>query len=255
MEEVESEKGGDGVRAVDRALEILQAFGAGDRELTVAELLTRVDLRRPTLYRLLYTLEKGGFLSSNGDPQRFRLGPAIGQLAWAWTSSFDLSDVARPLLSSLWEDTGETVALFIPHGSRRICISELPSPQPLSFKRGIGYSERIVRGASGRALLAWMAPTEVQITRYCEGLEVDISTLMAQLEQARDLGYAVSHDELIKGAVAIAAPFFDHTGNVAGSIGIFGPGVRLDQAHIEQIAAKLRTSASALSSLLGYKAE
>ena len=251
MDEVEKEKGADGVRAVDRALDILLAFGASDRELTVAELLKRVDLSRPTLYRLLYTLEKSGFLTSNGEPQRFRLGPAVGQLSWAWTSSFDLSQVAQPVLRSLWEATGETVALFIPHGATRVCIAELPSPQPLSFKRGVGYSERIVRGASGRALLAWMNASDEQLERYCEGLDVQLSALTALLKEAKEQGYAVSHDELIKGAVAIAVPFFDHTGQVAGSIAIFGPGVRLDSARIEQIALLLQEHAASLSKLLG----
>lgn len=251
MDEVEKEKGADGVRAVDRALDILLAFGASDRELTVAELLKRVDLSRPTLYRLLYTLEKSGFLTSNGEPQRFRLGPAVGQLSWAWTSSFDLSQVAQPVLRSLWEATGETVALFIPHGATRVCIAELPSPQPLSFKRGVGYSERIVRGASGRALLAWMNASDEQLERYCEGLDVRLSALTALLREAKEQGYAVSHDELIKGAVAIAVPFFDHTGQVAGSIAIFGPGVRLDSARIEQIALLLQEHAASLSKLLG----
>ena len=48
---MEAEKNQDSVRAVDRALDILLAFRPGDEALTVAELLKRVDLSRPTLYR------------------------------------------------------------------------------------------------------------------------------------------------------------------------------------------------------------
>eukprot|EP01034_Spumella_vulgaris_P046805 gene46805-58371_t len=47
----------DNVRAVGRALEILMAFSEDAPELSAGELLKRVDLSRPTLYRLLYTLE------------------------------------------------------------------------------------------------------------------------------------------------------------------------------------------------------
>ena len=54
------EKPGEGVRAVDRALDILLAFRAGDRQLSASELLRRIDLSRPTLYRLLRTLELRG---------------------------------------------------------------------------------------------------------------------------------------------------------------------------------------------------
>jgi len=257
MEEVEKEKGGgEGVRAVERALDILLAFGAGDRELTVAELLKRVDLSRPTLYRLLYTLEGNGFLTASGDPQRFRLGPSVGSLARAWTSSFeDLAEIAQPVLRKLWEETGETVALFVPDGATRLCIAEIPSPQPLSFKRGVGYSEKIVRGASGRALLAWMNPSVDQLRKYGDGMKLNLSDLQTQLAAVRKQGYAESHDELIVGAAAIAAPFFDQNENLAGSIAIFGPSARLDSNRMKELVATLWQHTASLSALLGSTAD
>ena len=74
-DQAHDEKAGDSVRAVDRALDILLAFQPHDDALTVSELLRRVDLSRPTLYRLLRTLQQKQFLIASGDPQRFRLGP------------------------------------------------------------------------------------------------------------------------------------------------------------------------------------
>ena len=70
-----STSSGDGVRAVERALDILKAFSVNEHELSAAQLLERVPLSRPTLYRLLQTLVHSGFVVSSGDPQRFRLGP------------------------------------------------------------------------------------------------------------------------------------------------------------------------------------
>ena len=92
----------ENVRAVGRALEILLAFTAQDFELSAGELLKRVDLSRPTLYRLVYTLKEQGFLVSIGDPQRFRLGPAVAKLAHVWTSSLNLATIAEPVLRRLW---------------------------------------------------------------------------------------------------------------------------------------------------------
>ena len=89
----------ENVRAVARALDILLAFSEGDPELSPAELLKRVDLSRPTLYRLLYTLEESGFLVSVGEPQRFRLGPAVARLAHVWKSTLDLKTVAEPVMA------------------------------------------------------------------------------------------------------------------------------------------------------------
>ena len=148
------ERASESVRAVDRALDILLAFRGADDGLSVADLLKRVDLSRPTLYRLLHTLEAKGFVTSSGEPQRFRLGPSVAQLAHLWNSGLNLADIAEPAMKRVWEETKETVALFVPEGLMRLCVKEIPSPHPLSFRRGAGYRERLVLGASGRSILA-----------------------------------------------------------------------------------------------------
>ena len=65
------------------------------------------------------------------------------------------------------------------------------------------------------------------------------------------MGYATSRDELIQGAVAVAAPFFGANGRVLGSLAVFGPSVRLNQERIDAIAAQLVAGASELSRSLG----
>lgn len=250
---MENEKGLDSVRAVDRALEILSAWQPGDEGLTVAELLKRVKLSRPTLYRLLATLEQNHFLVSSGDPQRFRLGSSVARLAHVWRASLSIHTVAEPMLSRLWDATGETVALFVPEGVYRLCVEELPSAQPLSFKRGVGYRERLVLGASGRCILANMPLSPESLATYAAGIDMDVKGYPAVLAGVRTLGYAMSRDELINGAVAVAAPFFDGSDKVAGSICIFGPGVRLDEADVARFGGLLMTEAAALSQELGQR--
>ncbi|AGU49363.1 transcriptional regulator, IclR family [Variovorax paradoxus B4] len=247
----ETEKG-DNVRAVGRALEILLAFTPQDYELSAAELLKRVDLSRPTLYRLLYTLQEHGFLASVGEPQRFRLGPAVAKLAHVWTAGIDLASIAEPVLRRIWQETSESVSLYVPRGELRTCIAELPSPHPLSFRRGVGYTEKIVRGATGRAILAFLDLSSQEIRKYVQGSGVQIKELDAELAQTRKRGYATSRSELIEGAVAVAAPFFDRSGRVAGSMGVYGPEVRLNATRQQQIARLLIDESAKLSEALGF---
>ncbi|MDB5732665.1 MAG: IclR family transcriptional regulator [Variovorax sp.] len=247
----ESEKLNDSVRAVDRALEILLAFTPTDNELSAGELLKRVDLSRPTLYRLLYTLEQSGFVVSTGEPQRFRLGPAVARLAHVWTSTQDIGAIAQPMMQRLREQTGETVALFVPQGMYRVCVAELASSQPLSFKRGVGYSERIAVGASGRAILAHTVLEDGELARYAAGLKIDLEGYPKELEAIRKRGYATSRNELLQGAVAIAAPYFNGAAQVAGSIAVFGPSARMHAAEVEAFGKLLVEEARALSRALG----
>jgi IclR family acetate operon transcriptional repressor len=254
LEEIGSEKGEKAqvsVRAVERALDILLAFKPQDDALSVAELLDRVDLSRPTLYRLLRTLRGKQFLVSSGDPQRFRLGPAVAQLAHVWTEGLDLSSVAEPMMRKVWDDTGETVALFVPEGAFRLCIAEMPSIQALSFKRGMGYRERLVVGASGKAILAHIPDLPHKLDSYAVGVQIDPKKYSRELALIKDRGYAISKNELIQGAVAVSAPFFTGAGEVAGSLSVFGPSVRLSDAQIAKFGKLLVREAREISQVLG----
>lgn len=250
---MEEKKAHESVRAVERALEILLAFRPGDKSLTVAELLTRVNLSRPTLYRLLNTLEQAGFLASSGEPQRFHLGSSVAQLAHVWLSDHRIAELAQPVLRSLWEATSETVALFVPDDTYRLCVAELESNQPLSFRRGIGYREKLVRGASGRTILSQMRLTREELRRYLVDPEQDIEAVMSDIERIRVMGFGTSHHELIEGAVAVAVPFFNGANQVAGSICIFGPSVRVTEQRVEQFAELLKQASARLSRLLGQQ--
>jgi DNA-binding IclR family transcriptional regulator len=252
---MKNEKQQDGVRAVDRALDILLAFRPEDQRLTVAELLKRVDLSRPTLYRMLGTLERNGFLISSGDPQQFRLGRSVARLAYVWTASHNIADIARPALHRLWGATGETVGLFVQEGIHRVCVAELDSPQPLSFRRGVGHREKLILGASGRIILAFMDMTQNELKLYAEGVKLDLDSYQAELERVRKQGYAVSRHELIEGAVAVAAPFFNGADIVAGSMCIFGPSVRMTATRVKNCGALLTQETALLSQSLGKKAD
>lgn len=241
---VQEEQAGDSVRAVDRALDILLAFKPEDDALTVSDLIRRVDLSRPTLYRLLRTLQRKQFLIASGDPQRFRLGPAIAQLSHVWTAGLDLGTAAEPMMRRLRDETGETVALFVPEGAFRLCIAEMPSNQALSFRRGVGYRERLAVGASGKVILAHMPPPLPKV-------DVEPRKYARELALIREHGFAISRSELIQGAVAVSAPFFDGTGRVAGSLSVFGPSARLGPSEVAKFGKLLLREAQEISQLLG----
>jgi DNA-binding IclR family transcriptional regulator len=248
-DETSDDKAQGSVRAVDRALDILLAFRPEDDALTVGELLKRVDLSRATLYRLIHTLELKQFLIASGDPQRLRLGPSVAQLAHAWGARLDLGAVAEPMMRKVWHETGETVALFVHEGAYRVCIAEMPSAHALSYRRGVGYREKLALGASGRAILAQMGDAAHQAGT--PELKSDIKKYRREFVLIRDRGYAISKNELIQGAVAVAAPFFNGAGRVSGAMGVFGPTARLSDAQIAKFGKLLAREAAQFSKALG----
>ena len=91
----------------------------------------------------------------------------------------------------------------------------------------------------------------IDLDAYAAGLKVDLKKCRAELAKIRQRGFAVSRDELIEGAVAIAAPIFDGSSRVAGSLGIFGPTVRWPEARVEAFGKLLVDEAVSVSSALG----
>lgn len=239
------------VRSVLRACAILSAFHHDDPYLTAAQLIERTGLSRPTLYRLLATLKQADFVASEGEPLKFRLGPAIAGLAVSWHSTFDFVETAQPFLRTLWENTRETVVLFCKEGSMRVCVAQIASPQPLSFRREVGFRDLLVRGATGRAILAFLAEGSVDLSKEAAQIDWTADALALDLRQVRQAGYAFSASELISGAVAIAAPLLRSGGEVMGSIGVLAPAARMAEDQITQNAWMLAETCVALSVALG----
>lgn len=239
------------VRAVDRAIEILKCFSVEKPSMSVVEIQKKVRLSRPTLYRLLHTLTEKGLVRADGEPQRFSLDYCVAQLGHVWMSALDVTAAARPIVARLREQTSETSALYIRRGDLRACVLEMTSQHILSITQGVALVDHVSRGASGKAILAFMSEELATAAMQSLPQGTDKKRLIEDLAKIRKNGFALSRGELVVGAVAIAAPFFDRTGRVAGSIRVAAPQARVNEDWISRSARLLVISASELSVALG----
>jgi len=249
----EAENGAAGVRAVDRAIAILQCFTPDQPALSVIEIQKRVGLSRPTLYRLLQTLAQRDLIQAEGDPQRFRLSHGVMKLSHVWLRGLDVVAIARGIVEGLRDATGETAALFKLQEDRGICILECESRHVLSISRGVGDSLTLTRGSTGKAMLAFMDPQ-----RRAEFLSsIPKNAERARLEEglrfAQRHGYATSRGEIFVGAVAVSAPYFDHRGQIIGSVGLYGPNARIDEQKLLEYSKLVRQAGQRISVLLGFQ--
>lgn len=240
------------VRAVERAADILMCMARNGPTLSVTDLQRMLGLSRPTLYRLLLTLEGRGLVRSFGDPQRFELGHATIELGHAALDRIDVAKVGEVYLRPLWEATGETVALFALTTPRaKTCLREIQSSQPLVYTRGAGFTEPVTVGASGKAILAFREASAIKAA--LDAYEGDREALRRELAGIHGRRYHISTGEIIEGATAIAAPLFGGDGEVVGSVSVFGPEVRLKGPQLEKCVRDVCDAATAISAALGYR--
>ena len=138
-----------GVGVIDKGVVILGALAR--TPLDLAALQDETGLPRATAHRLAVALELHGLVRR--DPQgRFCLGFELIRLGRAAEDQFPLADLARPILTSLRDATGESVQLYVPEGESRRCVVSLESTHGLRWIVPQGALLPMDRGSAGRVL-------------------------------------------------------------------------------------------------------
>ena len=204
----------------------------------------------------MQTLQRQGLVRGSGEPLRYTLDHKVLTLADAWLAQIDIVRCAEEALADLWARTDETVVLNIPiQGGTRLTIKELRSKQPLSLGLGIGYAAPLTEGASGRSMLAFFSPDQIDGVLRGVADAHKREAVRADLERIVERGYSLTIGQRITGAIAIAAPVFDHSGEVVASLCLFGPEARLTEDLRARYISLVVNSAAQVSTLMGFRGQ
>lgn len=249
-----------GPRAILRVPEVLMAVAGKRGGSTLAELAQQLKLPKTSLHRLLHTLEAGGFLIRQAGlytpgPESFRLARLIGQAAPA----ADFPACARPVLEELAKATGETAMLCVLSERRTesIYVDVIESEAPLRFAVRVGNRRPLFSVATGKAMLAFLAPEEQ--TRYlaqAEFLQFTPETtgpdeMPGVLAAARRDAVVFDRNGIVDGASGVASPAFDREGQVFCAVSVAGPTDRVT-LHRPRLEALVRQAGERVSRILGY---
>ena len=89
------------VRALAKGLAMLSLFDAERREWTLDEMVAELKLPRMTGYRMARTLQSAGYLVTDPQSGRYRLGPALIASTYLSEGYAELVAIARPYLETL----------------------------------------------------------------------------------------------------------------------------------------------------------
>lgn len=235
------------VRAVERALQILNCFAKGKSSYTLMELAREISLSPSTTLRLIGTLENNNYLYRDEESLRYYLGFKLARISGVSYANLDVCRVARPFLKKLNELFDESVGLYIVNKNRRVCVERVESNQMLRRVVQVGDRQPLTRGASGRVLLSFLREDKIRML-----LEEDPYTSLNDLRQVREQRYAVSHGEREAGIVSVAAPIFDARGLVAAALFITGPSSRIDADCERRFIQCITEYAGKISEQMGY---
>jgi len=238
------------VQAVERSIDILASLAGGPRNLT--EIARVTNLSKATAFRLLASLGHRSLVVKDSSTNQYMLGPGCLQLLEGVMSGLGaVAASGRSILQRLVQETGETVTIHIKLGNQRVCIEEIPSPQPIRYTSSVGATAPLHVGAAGKVLMAFM--DEAERTKALRGLSleamkpdtiVDRDALVPELHLVRRQGYATSQGERIPGAAAISVPV--QAGDMHAVLSILGPESRLPKRRLLELLPVLRKAAAEL---------
>ena len=241
------------IRSVARAVNTLVCLSNGVN--TVTDIANCCKLTKPTVYRLLKTLEEMLMVTQDPATHLYYLGPLINQIASDPLANHHyLITCALEELRRLWDFSGETVELNIMVGLQYIRLHEIPSRFELKVVAGPDPVGPVFVGATAKVLLSQLDDEElkvalgnIRISRVTEHSVTDERELIAQSKKIRQQGYATSYGERIPGALCISAPIKNYIWPVA--LSLVGPESRLNP-HLDQTLQEVLVSANRIANTI-----
>src|SRR5690242_3288667 len=175
---------------VGRALQMLDAFSAERRALSLSEIARLADMPLSTVHRLMRELCAWGAVE-RGEDGLFRIGLRLWELGSLAPRGQGLREVALPFLEDLSQITKENVQLAVREGSETVFIERIAGTSAVPVLTRVGGRFALTATGVGLVLLAH-APAEVQedvlaapIERYTPETVTDPDRLRHMLADVR----------------------------------------------------------------------
>lgn len=218
------------VGAVRKTLKIVDALWKLE-EAGVTELSEYLGFSKSTVYVHLVTLERDGFVVA--EDGIYQLGLRFLNLGESVKRRQPLYEAADPVIAELAAETGEQAFCMVEQHGLATVICASAGERAVNTNVRVGTHTFMHASSAGKAILAHLPDERVaeildrwELRRFTENTITDRETLFAQLEEGRESGYFVSHEEYRHGVATIGAPVLGED-RVFGSVTIFGPATRI----------------------------
>lgn len=246
----------DFIESLDRGLRVLEVFSSSQQPMTLSDLAKAADLPRATARRILFTLERAGFVTTDG--KLFRLMPRVLVLASSYLASNHVVSVLQPALDKLSSDAQEISSMAILDGNDVVFIARASPTRIFSAGIDIGYRLPAFCTSVGRVLLSRLSDDELaatldrmEFTALTPFTVTDEKKLLKAIIADRAKGYSLVDREAEPGFRSVSVPVRRYDGAIVAAINM---GAHVDRVSaeemIERFLPRLQETAASVKSLL-----
>jgi DNA-binding IclR family transcriptional regulator len=243
------------LRAIARALDVLDCFTDESPELNLKEISSAIQLPESSLFRILLTLQGKGYLVQNADGA-YCLAPKLlfGKI---YERAERLRVILRPFLQQLVGRFDETASLAYLYGDRIQALDTIESFHEFRMTNKPGRVLPPHCSSLGKAIAAFQEPTAANrllesygLYRRTENTLTERQAVLAEFAEIRERGYAVDREESVLGGVCIGAAIRADGWHVVSALSVSTPLVRMTPEREQEITqAVLETARAAALAL------
>jgi len=250
------ERATDFVESLDRGLRLLHCFAASPEPMSLSDLARAADLPRATARRILFTLERAGYVTSDG--KLFTLTPHVLTLAASYLRSSPIVSVLQPVLDRIATDAHEICSLAVLDRDDAVFIARSSPTRMFSAGIDVGYRLPAFCTSVGRVMLGRLSDQELVTLlrampreRLTPQTVIDPKALLAAIKSDREKGYSLVDREAEPHFRSISVPVRRYDNVIIGAINIGGHVDRVStEEMIERFLPLLREGAESVRSRL-----
>ncbi len=240
------------VRSVEKAMNLLMTFDAGNRRQSLSQLAERSQTDLSTAQRFAHTLESLGLLRKDKATRLYELTPRMMTLGFRYLQGSGLIERAMPMMLHLSKTTEAAVNLMVQDDVDIVFAHRLHNRHLVNPEIMVGAKLPMFATASGLAIMAHMSAEEVEdilsrsnMQQYTTFTQTDTNVIRKRIAAIRDIGYAVAHQETYLGDISIASAILDGRGLPIAALSISTSTLVTTLQAVEENFSPLVTAAAA----------
>lgn len=237
------------IKSVYKVFYLLEIL-AKHRKLSVSQLSTLTGYTKSTTQRIVNTLKDLKYIDQDTETLEYYPSIKLYELGSSVVDHLPIKNIARPHLLQLYNKINETINLGVLNGNNVVYLDKLVSTSPLRVELELGVQFPVYCSALGKAIAAFDNKTYSFNGNYIQHTEKTISSddeLYKELENIRQLGYAIDDEEYVDGLICIGVPILNKNNIAIASISISKPAIRYNEANTGYYVDLLKDCANKIS--------